>query len=192
MKFLRKSGAPAEESAWRDASRIAAAMLLAAAVFAVLDLKPQERLPVVGAAAPRFLGTLVTGDSQIRALEDYTGQAVLLNVWATWCGPCREEMPGLQRLHSEWHERGLRIVAISLDSPGERRTVQRFVAENGLTFDVLYGSAAKLRRTYGAIGIPVSYLIDRSGIIRERIIGSRDWDRPAERELVESLLRDGR
>jgi len=114
-----------------------------------------------GAEAPDFELRNLDGD-EIR-LSDYRGQIVLLNFWATWCGPCREELPHVQALHEEYGDRGLVVIAVSTD--GTRSPVSRFVSREGYSFAVLMADGA-VQQEYGVGGIPVTFFIDREGVIR--------------------------
>ncbi len=116
-------------------------------------------LPVeVGTAAPEVVARDLQG--RPRALSDLRGEVVLLNVWATWCPPCREEMPSMQRLHERLADDGLRIVAVSVDgaAPAERAAgdpgelVEAFVREMGLTFTIWLDRSAKIQRSYRTTG----------------------------------------
>lgn len=153
-------------------------------------------LPVeVGSQAPDFVARDMRGRPV--ALRELQGQVVLLNVWATWCGPCREEMPSLQRLHQRLGPRGLRIVAVSVDaapgrvSPGGQPggDVAAFVRRYGLTFTVWLNPSGEVQQTYRTTGVPESFLIDRDGAIVKKVLGGTEWDSDATVELVERLLR---
>lgn len=116
----------------------------------------------VGRAAPDFrLARLGGGDLR---LSDLRGQVVVLNFWATWCGPCRSEMPEFVRLHSAFGTERLAIVAVDLqEAPGP---VQNFVDEFGVTFPTLFDRTGEVARTYRVTGLPVTLVIDREGVIR--------------------------
>lgn len=126
-------------------------------------------------------------NGELVRLDDFRGQVVLLNFWATWCPPCREEMPSMQRLYEAYRERGLEIVAVSVDtaSPGE---VQAFVDELGLTFPVLHDRDSMVSRLYSNPGVPTSYLIDPEGRLTHKVLGEYDWNGQPARKAVESLL----
>lgn len=143
----------------------------------------------IGAPAPDF--EAVTLDGARRTLADYRGQVVLLNLWATWCGPCEWEMPSLEALHREFASRGLRIVAVAVDDPGFEDRVRDFVVRHGLTFEVLSEGSGQIERIFQARGIPATYLIDRRGILRKRVAGAVRWDSDANRALVAQLLGEG-
>jgi peroxiredoxin len=107
-------------------------------------------------------------------MSDLRGQLVLLNVWATWCPPCRDEMPGLQALHERYAGRGLRVVGVSVDSPGAEGAIAGFVAEQGLTFDILHDAGDIVSRQFRTMGVPETFLIGTDGRILHRWIGKFD------------------
>lgn len=141
-----------------------------------------------GAPAPEFRAVTLDTPPVPRTLADYRGQVVLLNLWATWCGPCEWEMPSIEALHREYAPAGLKVVAVAVDDPGFEDRVRAFVARKGLTFEVLSEGSGKIERDYQARGIPATYLIGRDGIVRKRIAGATEWDSPANRALVAQLL----
>lgn len=154
-------------------------------------------LPVeVGSRAPDFVATDLSGRTV--SLSDLRGEVVLLNIWATWCAPCREEMPSMQRLHEEFAGEDFRVVAVSVDAVrGERDAggrpggnVRSFVEEHGLTFDIWRDPAGRIQRTYRTIGVPETFLIDRRGNIIRKVMGATEWDSDANRELVRRLLEE--
>ena len=134
------------------------------------------------------------------ALSELRGQVVLVNVWATWCGPCRVEMPSMQRLYEEMSDDGFQILAVSIDAaPGERDAsgniggdVRAFVEEYGLTFPILLDPAGTVQRTYQTTGVPESFLVDGDGVIRRKVAGGIEWDTPALKEQVRGLLEEAR
>lgn len=137
--------------------------------------------------APRFVAHTTDSAGVERTSDDYRGQPVLLNVWATWCDPCREEMPSMERLYQRYRSRGLRIAAVSIDDPDQLPLVREFVAEHGLTFDILHSRGSAIMQEYPVRGVPQSFLITRSG----RLLGSRfaaDWMSAPYVALIDSLL----
>ena len=136
--------------------------------------------------APEFkVMDLATSDTV--SLEDYRGSVTLVNIWATWCVPCREEMPSMQALYDSLADRGFRIAAISIDE-GSPEDVVAFAQELGLTFDILHDRSGSVERLYQTTGVPESFLLDRRGILVKRVIGAHDWSSPANRRTVERLL----
>ena len=136
--------------------------------------------------APNFQAIdLATRDSV--SLEDYRGSVTLVNIWATWCLPCRDEMPSMQTLYDSLATRGFRIAAISIDE-GSPEDVTAFARELGLSFDILHDRSGKVERLYQTTGVPESFLLDRRGVLVKRVIGAHDWSSPANRGAVERLL----
>ena len=136
--------------------------------------------------APNFRAIdLATRDSV--SLEDYRGSVTLVNIWATWCVPCREEMPSMQRLFDSVGTRGFRIAAISIDE-GSSEDVVAFARELDLSFDILHDRSGSVERLYQTTGVPESFLLDRRGKLVKRVIGAHDWSSPANIATVERLL----
>jgi thiol-disulfide isomerase/thioredoxin len=107
--------------------------------------------------------------SKIR-LADGSGRVKLVNFWATWCAPCREEIPHFNAIYAEYREEGLDIVAISMDEEGEE-VVRPFVADNGMTYPVVLGSEEVAEAFGGVIGFPTTFLVDREGAVVDSWVG---------------------
>jgi peroxiredoxin len=119
-------------------------------------------------------------------LSTYGGKVVVLNFWATWCGPCRSEMPSLETLYQRYKADGLVVVGVNLE---ERSSdVKAFVKENNITFPVLLDASGRVGLTYGARSIPVTYVIDKKGFVTSGGIGAREWMTPDMQALFEALL----
>ena len=142
-----------------------------------------------GNRAPQFRAVTLDEAPEERTLDDYRGEVVLLNVWATWCGPCEAEMPSMQRLHESYADSGLRIVAVSIDDPGTEETVRAFVAKYGLTFDLLHDRTKDITRKYRTLAVPETFVIGRDGVIRRKTY-VQDWNTPANRALISQLVRE--
>ena len=143
--------------------------------------------PAMDSPAPDFQLIDLQGNRQ--ALPDYHGKVVLLNFWATWCGPCRVEMPSMEILYQDLKDEGFAILAISSDPQGSIVT-RPFVASQGLTFPILHDSDYRVSGSYGVRTLPMSFLIDRNGTLTHRVFGARDWNSPEARELIHGLLRE--
>ena len=139
----------------------------------------------MGSKSPAF--QLIDLKGEPIALSDYKGKVILLNFWATWCGPCRVEMPAIETLYKDLQNEGLEVLAISIDPQGEEVT-QPFQEAMGLTFPILHDPKYQVGAAYGARTLPMTYLIDRNGVIRQRIFGARDWSGTDARELIRTLL----
>lgn len=138
-----------------------------------------------GGLAEDFAVTDLQG--QAVRLSQYRGQVVLLNLWATWCPPCREEMPSMEKLWQRLKDRGFVLLAVSEDEQGAA-VVGPFVQTMQLTFPVLLDPTQDVGRRYGVWGYPESFLIDREGRVVERVIGPRDWASPTQIAAIERLL----
>jgi peroxiredoxin len=153
-----------------------------------LRVRSDDLLLEPGSPAPDFAATDLTTGTPV-TLAAYRGKVILLNVWATWCHPCRLEMPSMERLHRRFAGTDFRIVAVSIDRTDEH-PVRDFVHELGLTFDVLHDPAGDIQRTYQTAGVPESFVIDRRGMIVKKVIGAAAWDAPVTETLVRRLLDD--
>jgi peroxiredoxin len=142
----------------------------------------------IGSNAPDFRAVALADDSTTKGIGDYRGEVVLLNIWATWCAPCRVEMPSMQQLHTTLAPKGLRIVAVSVDDPGTRDRIAAFTQEFGLTFEILHDAPGRIQRDYQTTGVPETFIIGRDGRVRRRIIGAEDWATPANIAFLERLL----
>lgn len=136
-------------------------------------------------AAPDFELTKLGGGS--RNLADFRGRVVVLNFWATWCGPCREELPALEALHRELAAEGVAVVAVSLDK-GSEGSVARFAEERGLTFDVLHDPGGQTEERYGVRFYPTTLVIDRHGRTVVRVSSAWDWAAPSVVDWLRQLL----
>lgn len=129
---------------------------------------------------------LGTEDSvSLRRLAD--GRVTLVNIWATWCVPCRAEMPAMEQLYREFGPKGFQIIAVSIDE-GSPDDVASFVKELGITFDVLHDKTADIQRVFQTTGVPESFLLDRKGVIVNKRIGEHQWNSVSSKRLVAELL----
>jgi peroxiredoxin len=136
-------------------------------------------------AAPDF--TLPNTDGQQVSLQQYRGKVVFLNFWATWCIPCREEMPALERLHQTYQSQDLAIISIDLKESAEQ--VKTFFQKHELSFPALLDQNGSVFRDYLVAGMPTTYLIDRDGTLLARGVGGRDWTRAEALQLIQQLIK---
>ena len=129
----------------------------------------------LGLEAPNF--TFPDLNGQRVTLFDHRGKVVLVNIWATWCPPCRQEMPSMQRLYEKFRGKNLEILAISIDSNG-REAADPFMRKIDLTFPVLLDPKETIKPLYGITGVPESFIVDKEGILVKKIIGPIDWATP--------------
>lgn len=141
----------------------------------------------VGLPATDFEVATLNHVREPRFITSMRGDAILLNVWATWCTSCREELPSLQRLHDDYVIRGLSVVAVNVDGPGSEPVVQRFIGDYGLTIPVRITNLSRARSALSLQGLPTTLLIDRHGVIQGRYF-ARDWTTNESRALVLRLL----
>jgi peroxiredoxin len=143
----------------------------------------KERVPVVDFTLPKLGG----GTASLGSLK---GQVVFLNFWATWCPPCREEMPSMEKLYVRFKDRGFTILAVDLQE--DEKTVAEFVKKYKLTFPVALDGSGRIGGTYGVRGIPTTYIVDREGGIVGAVVGGKDWGSPEVVAAFETLIRHGK
>ena len=138
--------------------------------------------------APDF--TLKDIDGKKFSLKEYRGKVVLLNFWATWCPPCRREMPSMERLNQEL--RGKDFVVLALNQMEDTDQVFTYTAELAVspTFTILFDKNSDVSRAYGVLGLPTTYLIDKKGNIRFRAIGGREFDHPEVKKQIMQLMHE--
>ncbi|HEV8674670.1 MAG TPA: TlpA disulfide reductase family protein [Methylomirabilota bacterium] len=165
--------------------------VLLLAVLAATSSDAADVRPTLGHRAPDF--TLRDPDGKPVQLSRVLGErAVLVNFWATWCPPCREEMPIMERAYREYGAKGLEILAVSIDAGSEAAVagkVKAFMAELKLTFPALLDPRGEVVRAYQLRGLPTTFLIDRTGVIRNIEVGYRDWIDADSRKKLETLLK---
>jgi len=153
--------------------------------FSVREAVCLETAPQIGKLAPEFSLNDLSGNKV--NLSDYKGKVILINFWATFCVPCKAEMPSLNNLFLAFKNNGLIVLAISTDD--SEKPVQSFIKEKAIAFPVLMDKDQEVYfDLYGVLGLPTSFLIDRDGIIREKIRGERVWDAPDMKEKISMWL----
>lgn len=135
-------------------------------------------------AAPDF--TLPDPGGRKVSIKDFRGKVVFLNFWASWCESCKDEMPSMERLYQEFKGKGLEVVALNVKD--KRQDALAFVRKLKLTYPVLMDPEGEVGLLYGAFGLPVTYLIDRKGIVLARLWGPADWYSPGARKLIGALV----
>jgi peroxiredoxin len=171
----------------RTRSGLLALLLLAVFVTIAAEGKPPAELRAVKRPIPAADFYLRDLDGELVRLSDFQGKVVLLNFWATWCPPCRKEMPAMQRLYQAYKDKGLEIVAVSVDTASTDE-VRAFVEELELTFPVLHDRDSLVSRLYSNPGVPSSYLINAQGNLAYRVLGEYDWFGENAKNTVEKLL----
>jgi len=137
----------------------------------------------VGDPAPNFI--LRGLDGKMVSLSDHRGHVVLVNIWATWCPPCVDEMPSMEKLYQELKGENFEILAISIDALGEK-AVAPFMKKYNLSFPALMDPDGTVKTLFQTTGVPESFIINQEGILIEKVIGPKDWATPP----VVSFFRD--
>ncbi len=142
--------------------------------------------PKVRVEAPAFTLTNING-ATFDSKNEFKGKVTFLNFWATWCAPCREEMPAFTKLWKKFRNRGFTIVSVSADR-GDSDLVREFSDRFDIGFTVLLDPEGKVRNEYEVTALPTTYIVGKDGLITGKIIGSAPWDSPAAVKLIENLL----
>ena len=155
-------------------------------LFSSCSAPPTE--PRVGEEMPSYTSTTLSGGEA--SLEELKGQVVLLNVWATWCLPCRDEIPALQHIYQSHSSRGLELIGVSIDGAGEAERIRSFASEYGITYPIWHDQQNRIGEDFRLIGVPATFLIDRDGMLRWRRFGPVDADDPTLDEALTEALED--
>lgn len=176
--------------------KIAAVVLLIGAYVILRHLASQPKTPTIAPDAPQVRKlfpadfTLPDVHGNTVRLADFQGRVVLVNFWATWCSPCRTEMPSMEALYRDYQHKGFTILAISSDVQGAD-AVGPFVQAYQLTFPVLLDPQNVVGTRLHVRGIPMSYLLDKQGRIAGMEMGAKNWQSPQIRQLLDRLLAEG-
>ncbi|MDD2320014.1 MAG: TlpA disulfide reductase family protein [Geobacteraceae bacterium] len=156
----------------RDFFRI----LIVLALFLAAGCSKGSSAPGEGSIAPDFsMQDLSGSDMQLSGLR---GTVVLLNFWATWCPPCREEVPSLSRLNALMAGKNFRMVTVALDEAGGK-AVASFFRMSGYRLPTVPDPTGKIAKLYGVTGVPETFILDRQGVVRKKIVGPLDWGDPS-------------
>ncbi|MCL5023080.1 MAG: TlpA family protein disulfide reductase [Nitrospirae bacterium] len=139
---------------------------------------------LIGASAPDFV--LKEVNQKTVSLSGLKGNVVLINFWATWCPPCRGEMPSLNKLYRDYRNRGLVVLAVSTDRSID--SVRDYLSSHPVDFPVLIDSDSKVARRFKVFSLPTSYLLDRNGKVLRRFLGEEEWESPSVRKTIEAAL----
>ena len=157
-------------------------LILAGCLALFITACGEKPVATVGKPAPDF--DTLDLDGKVWSLSKLKGKVVFVNFWATWCSPCREEMPSMQRLYTKLPKDKFEMIA--LFNNDKKPAVRNFVSQLGLTFPILSDEHNFAGTKYGLTGLPETFIVDKQGVIREKIIGPIKWDSP---ENVEMLMR---
>lgn len=184
---IPSSSHPASRTGGSRLLILLAGVLILSAVFGIVWMQSAKYEPlVVGKQAPDF--ALSDLNDKPYRLSDFRGKVVFLNFWATWCKPCREEMPSMEVLYKNFEKDGLVVLAVSIDRVTTTKDIPPFVKGMNLTFPVLIDSWGQTDKPYKRMGVPETFIIDQEGVIREIVIGPRDWTRLDSLPVITKLL----
>jgi peroxiredoxin len=136
-------------------------------------------------SAPNFRLEMLNGKKV--ELKDFKGKVVFLNFWATWCGPCKEEMPSMEALHQQYKEKDFVMITISVDYEGVK-PVKEFIEKQRYTFSVLLDPNCETLDLYEVKGIPTTFIIDKKGRMIGRVVGPKDWKKPEVLSVIDKLV----
>src|SRR5688572_13743088 len=159
-------------------------LLLIGAVLIGCDGVPEQ--VAIGRPAPDYSAVTLAGDTV--SLSDLRGRAVLLNVWATWCIPCREEIPALQEIYEANAPRGFELVGVSVDGRNDGPIIERFVADYGVTFSIWHDPDDAISTRFQIIGVPATFVLDREGTVLWRHMGPLEADDPELNEALDKAI----
>ncbi len=170
---------------------IAILVALAVGTWAVIRFMPQPEGVRIGDRAPNYRVLPLAGGDSIGLRRAYAGHVTLINIWATWCAPCRQEMPSIERVYRQHRAQGFRVAAVSIDE-ASADSVRAFVARYHLSFDIYLDRSMAIQAAYQTIGVPASYLLDRHGRIAYTSLGGEDWTTPENQRRIDSVFAAGR
>lgn len=163
------------------------ALLVCLALIAAPAIAAPALAPWSGAAAPSL--SLRDLEGRTHSLAAYRGKVLLVNFWATWCEPCRQEMPSIQRLRDRLGPKGLAVLAVNVDEPDAR--VRQFIKTTGLDLTILMDPNKTVTRNWGVRYLPVSFIVGPDGRVRYRVVGDIDWDNETVVGTISQLLTGG-
>ncbi len=167
---------------------LAILVVAAGLLFLLLVAKEGPRAKKIiqeGDRAPEFRLSALDGKQE--GLADYRGKVVMVHFWATWCPPCVEELPALERMYRSLAGKDFELLAVSVDEGGAE-AVASFLQRNRLTLPVLLDPGGSVAKSYGTFKFPETYLLDRSGIVRYKVIGPADWSNPANVKAIRDMI----
>ncbi len=163
-------------------------LALAIGLGVASHLMKDQLFPVeVGSKLPEFRAKDLASN-KVKSLEDYRGKVLLLNVWATFCEPCKQEIPSLQSLYKAYGDSGLKLVAVSVDDAVSEDSIKAYAKNFGITFDVLHDPSHEIERVLQTTGYPETFVVGPEGTIRKKWIGADNWSSQGNRALIAQLL----
>ncbi|MBI5874920.1 MAG: TlpA family protein disulfide reductase [Deltaproteobacteria bacterium] len=169
---------------------IVVALVVIVVLLVVLGQRQKFEPVLEGKTAPDFALPDLKG--KMVKLSDYKGKVVFVNFWATWCKPCEEEMPSMQKMYEALKKQyqNFELLAVSIDSK-EPDVVEAFAKKHEVTFPVLHDKKGKIKEMYKTTGVPETFIVDQNGIIAEKVWGPRNWNRQDSVRTIIDLLTNG-
>ena len=146
-----------------------AALVLSYVFIGCAEASMRDAPVLVGKPAPAYAAVTLAGDSV--SLAGQRGKVVLLNVWATWCHPCRAEIPELREIHAKYKDRGFEVLGVSIDADGSEESLAEFMSEFEMAYPVWLDPGERVSARFRTVGVPETFLIDKAGVLRWRKIG---------------------
>ena len=168
-------------------------VIIAVVVLAVVlyvSLGQREKFVPIGPGTKAIEFSLPDLEGDMTSFEDYKGKVIFLNFWATWCGPCEEEMPSMQKLNDTFKNRKFIMVAVSVDKD-EVEVIKEFRDKHNLRFLILHDKKGNIKESYKTTGVPETFIIDQNGIIAEKVWGAKDWGFVENISTIIDLLDNG-
>ena len=171
----------------RRKSLLCISLLLCLSLAACKGKKDEEK-GAIEKGSPAADVAVRTLDGKTVSLSQFKGKVVMLNFWATWCPPCREEMPSMDALHQKFKDNpDFVLLPVSIDE--EAQTVGEFMKRNNYTMPVYHDPNKDAGSVYGITGVPETFIIDKKGVIAEKVIGPLDWMKPEVLQFIQDLMK---
>jgi len=170
------------------AAAVVGVLLAGGAVYAAEQWGKSAPSATPGEPMPNFYAHTMDEPPAPVHFADYRGKVVIVNIWATYCVPCRVEMPSLEKVWREMAPKGLVVVGVSIDDPGFEPQIRAFTKQYGLTFPILQEGTGHIEAMLDAYGVPATFVVGKDGVIRKKVIGATDWASASNVGLVERLL----
>ena len=170
------------------AAAVVGLVLAGGAVLAAERWGAELHTVSAGDPMPDFFAHTMSDPPVTKHFSELRGRVAIVNVWATYCVPCRTEMPSLERVWRQLGPQGLVVVGVSIDDPGFEQAIRDFATQYGLTFPIWQEGTGEIEKTLESFGVPATFVVGKDGVIRKKIIGATAWDSPANTMLIQRLL----
>jgi thiol-disulfide isomerase/thioredoxin len=162
---------------------------LVVALSACTKAENQQKIVVAAEKSPApEIAVQSLADGSTAKLADFKGKVVMLNFWATWCPPCREEIPSMMKLNAAMAGKPFKMIAVSIDEGG-KPAIESFFKESGLSLPTYTDANGAASKTYGITGVPETFIIDKQGILVKKVVGGAAWNSPEVMAFLEGLMK---